>query len=63
VVSLGPWSIDVAYFMVGSLSIVDRQHHEDALLRHYLDVAGGYGAPDPHSMRAWPRSAATTCTA
>jgi hypothetical protein len=47
VVSLGPWSIDVAYFMVGSLSIVDRQHHEDALLRLYLDVPGGYGAPAP----------------
>jgi hypothetical protein len=23
----------MAYFMVGSLSIVDRQHHEDARLR------------------------------
>jgi len=39
VVSLGPWSIDVAYFMVGSLSIVDRQHHEDARLRHRVASA------------------------
>jgi hypothetical protein len=47
VLSLGPWSIDVAYFMVGALSIADRQHHEDALLRHYLDALGGFGAPAP----------------
>jgi hypothetical protein len=39
VVSLGPRSIDVAYFMVGSLSIVDRQHHEDARLRHRVASA------------------------
>lgn len=47
VVSLAPWSDDVAYFMVGSLSIADRQHHEDELLRHYLEVLSGFGAPAP----------------
>jgi hypothetical protein len=47
VLSLGPWSIDVAYFMVGSLTIADRQRHEEELLAHYLDVLGGHGAPAP----------------
>lgn len=56
---MGPWSIDVAYFMVGSLSIVDRQHHEDALLRHHLHgVMWAFCPPqmqDPDARAEMPR--------
>lgn len=47
IVNVGPWSIDLSYFMVGALSIADRQQHEMTLLRHYLDIlsASGIGAP------------------
>jgi hypothetical protein len=58
VLCLGPWSFDVAYFMVGALTIADRQQHEEELLRHYLGVLGGHGAPAPtfdEGMAALPR--------
>lgn len=36
--SLAPSMDDVAYFMVGSLTVEDRRKNEDDLLRHYIDV-------------------------
>lgn len=47
VFGLGPWVVDVAYFLVGSLTIEDRREHEEALLRHYLEALAGHGAPAP----------------
>lgn len=47
VFSLGPWSVDVAYFMVGSLDVTMRRQNEEDLLRHYLEVLGGHGVPAP----------------
>jgi hypothetical protein len=47
VLGLNPWSVDVPYFMVGALTVADRQREEDALLRHYLDALAGHGAPAP----------------
>jgi hypothetical protein len=43
----GPWSEDVAYFMVGTLTVPDRQANEERLLRHYLECLDGHGAPAP----------------
>lgn len=47
VFSLGSWSVDVSYFLVGSLTVSDRQHHEDGLLRHYLEVLAAQGVAAP----------------
>jgi aminoglycoside phosphotransferase (APT) family kinase protein len=45
-VTFGPGTADVAYFLGGSVDVDDRRKHEEELLRHYLDVARGYGIPD-----------------
>jgi hypothetical protein len=47
VLGRNPWSVDVAYFMVGALTVADRQREEERLLRHYLEVLAGNGAPAP----------------
>lgn len=38
----GPWSDDVTYFLIGSLSIDDRRRNERELLRHYLECLGTF---------------------
>lgn len=43
---LGPWSYDVAYFMVGALEIADRRDHQEELLRGYLGQLKAHGGPD-----------------
>jgi len=47
VFSLGSWSVDASYFLVGSLTVADRQREEEALLRHYLDVLAAQGVTAP----------------
>ena len=47
VLGRNPWSVDVPYFMVGALTVEDRQREEERLLRHYLDALAGHGAPAP----------------
>ena len=53
VLGLNPWSVDVSYFLVGALTVADRQANEEALLRHYLGVLAGHGidAPDFDAAR------------
>jgi len=43
---LGPWSYDVAYFLVGALEIADRREHQEELLRGYLKNLKAHGGPD-----------------
>lgn len=42
---LGPWSYDVAYFLVGALEIADRREHQEELLRGYLRNLKAHGGP------------------
>lgn len=44
------WAFDVANFVVGALTIEDRRHGEQELLRHYLERLAVHGAP----ALAWP---------
>ena len=53
VLSLNPWPVDVSYFLVGALTTEDRQAHDDALLRHYLDVLVKHGVDAPDIEAAW----------
>jgi hypothetical protein len=50
---LAPWSDDVAYFLVGSLTIADRRDHERDLLAHYLKALAANGAPALDFEDAW----------
>lgn len=43
---LGPWSYDVAYFLVGALDVADRREHQEELLRGYLGQLRAYGGPE-----------------
>jgi hypothetical protein len=56
---LGHWSHDVGYFLVGSLSVVDRRAHERWLLARYLDAVGRAGGEVPSWETAWARYRAT----
>jgi hypothetical protein len=47
VFSLGSWSVDVSYFLVGSLTVDNRRRHEESLLRHYLEVLAAQGVVAP----------------
>ena len=66
-VQRGGWYMDVGYHLASTLPVEVRRHHEDDLLRHYLDHlqalgvdapshGRGAGAPSPSG---W--STATTC--
>ncbi|MBV1688917.1 ecdysteroid 22-kinase family protein [Novosphingobium sp. G106] len=43
----GPWVLDVAYFIVAALDLVDRRRWEAALLQHYLARLAAYGVIPP----------------
>lgn len=49
----GPWSDDMSYFLVGSLSVEDRRRHERELIRHYLDCLKGTGVDVPSFDETW----------
>jgi len=42
--------VDVAYFLVGAITIEDRRKHERDLLRSYLDALKKYGVENPPSF-------------
>ncbi|MEZ5709766.1 MAG: phosphotransferase [Blastomonas sp.] len=44
---LGAWSIDVSYFLIAALDLVDRRRWEGALLLHYLDSLKQHGIDPP----------------
>jgi len=52
-VCLAPWSDDVAYFLVGALSVADRREYERDLLGHYLKALAANGAPAPAFEDGW----------
>jgi thiamine kinase-like enzyme len=41
--SIGPATVDLSMFLVGSLSIDDRRLAEDTLLQHYTDLLAAHG--------------------
>ncbi len=43
----GPWVLDVTYFIVSALDLVDRRRWEAALLQYYLSRLAAYGAAAP----------------
>lgn len=47
------WAWDVAYHVATSLSVETRRREERALLRHYLECLGRFGAPAPGWDEAW----------
>jgi len=48
------WTIGIAYFIVGTLDIIDRRNWERALISHYLTRLKAYGVPDAPSFDdAW----------
>ena len=50
----GPWSDDVTYFLIGSLTVADRRRNECELLRHYLDCLRTHiGDQVPEFDAAW----------
>ena len=48
-----PWSYDVAYFVVGGLSISDRREHERRLIGRYLATLADAGGPALDPQIAW----------
>jgi len=49
----GAWSIDVSYFLIAGLDVVDRRRWEAALLQHYLHCLAQEGVDTPSFDRAW----------
>jgi hypothetical protein len=49
----GPWSIDVSYFLIAGLDLVDRRRWQGALLQHYLTCLAGFGVAAPTFDEAW----------
>lgn len=49
----GAWSIDVSYFLIAGLDLVDRRRWEGALLQHYLHCLGREGVDPPGFDVAW----------
>ena len=43
----GPWALDVTYFIIAALDIVDRRRWETARLQHYLGRLAAYGVEPP----------------
>ena len=52
-ICLQPWAADVAYFLVGSLSVADRRANEQALLEGYLQALHRHGGPALDTDAAW----------
>ncbi len=52
-VCAGALSLDVAYFIVGSLTVGDRQANERSLLAHYRTALGAGGGPDLDADDQW----------
>ncbi len=50
---LGAWSIDVSYFLIAGLDLVDRRRWEGALLQHYLTCLAAEGVTPPSFDEAW----------
>lgn len=50
---LGAWSIDVSYFLIAGLDLVDRRRWEGALLAHYLSCLRAEGVDPPSFDDAW----------
>lgn len=50
---LAPWSVDVSYFLVAGLDLVDRRHWERDLLRHYLAALTRHGIDAPSFEEAF----------
>lgn len=53
IISTGTPMRDVSYFLNTALSIEDRRAHEDALLRHYLDIWNASAAHPIELAEAW----------
>ena len=49
-VQSGPWAHDVTYSIIGCLSIDDRRHNLEALIRHYLDALARNGVQQAPSL-------------
>jgi hypothetical protein len=49
----GAWSIDVSYFLIAGLDLVDRRRWEAALLQHYLHCLAREGIDIPAFDAAW----------
>ena len=49
----GAWSIDVSYFLIAGLDLVDRRRWEAALLQHYLACLELHGIAAPRFDAAW----------
>jgi Phosphotransferase enzyme family len=52
-VQRGPWYLDVGYHLASSLTVEDRQRHEDDLVAHYLDRMAAAGVGVPSAGDAW----------
>lgn len=50
---LGAWSIDVSYFLIAGLDLVDRRRWEGALIQHYLSSLEAMGVVPPSFDEAW----------
>ena len=50
---IAPWSLDVTYFLIAGLDLVDRRRWEGALLQHYLTRLGAHGIQAPPFEAAW----------
>jgi hypothetical protein len=50
---LGAWSIDVSYFLIAGLDLVDRRLWEGALIQHYLSSLRALGVVAPSFGEAW----------
>lgn len=49
----GHWAHDVAYFIVGSLTVADRRHAERDLIAHYLQRMAEHGVREMSFDAAW----------
>lgn len=50
---LAPWSLDVSYFLIAGLDLVDRRRWEGALLQRYLSALANLGVTPPSFDEAW----------
>jgi len=50
---IGPWSLDVSYFIIGGLDLADRRRWEGALLQHYLLALRAQGVDAPSFEQGW----------
>ena len=48
-----PWAMDVSYFIIGSLDVVDRRRWEQPLLANYLNELAAHGVDPPSFDDAW----------